>query len=87
MPYLADSSWFSDLSTIVEDIFVWGGGGELLIDSIDAITKVLKQVHPNVDYVVEHGAGHEEFIIEKLLGYKHKPQGTKVIESWLGQRL
>ena len=87
MPYIADENWFRDLETKVEDIFVWGGGGEVLIDSIDAIAKKLKQAHPNVDYVIEPGACHEDFIIEKLLGYKHKPQGTKLIESWLGQRL
>lgn len=58
-----------------------------MIDSIDAIAKKLKDAHPRTDYVSQPGACHEDFIIEVLLGYKVKGQGTSVIENWLGQRL
>jgi hypothetical protein len=37
--------------------------------------------------VVEPGASHEEFIIEKILGYKDKNEGTKLVESWMKARL
>ncbi|KAK5124601.1 hypothetical protein LTR85_001314 [Meristemomyces frigidus] len=87
VPLHADSNWFSGLDTKAKDIFVWGGGGEVMIDSIEGITKKLKQAHPRVEYFVEPGASHEDMVINKLLGYKDKSEGTKVIESWLAQRL
>lgn len=51
------------------------------------MTKKLQEVHPRVKYFVEPGASHEDFIIDKMLGYKDKSESTKVIESWLAQSL
>lgn len=66
---------------------MWGGGGEVLIDSIQAIAKKLKEAHPKTEEVVQAGAAHEDFIIDRLLGYKDKGEGTKLIESWVAARL
>ena len=66
---------------------MWGGGGEVLIDSIDAFSKKLKEAHPNTEVVVQPGAAHEDFIMDKLLGYKAKGEGTKLVESWIKARL
>lgn len=52
-PILADSGWFSELEAIVSDILVWGGGGEVLIDSIDQIVNQLKGVYPKTEYIVQ----------------------------------
>ena len=86
-PIIADSNWFKGLDNVVKEIMVWGGGGEVLIDSIDASTKILKAAHPRVEYVVEPGAAHDDFILEKAFGYKNKAQGTVAIESWMKARL
>lgn len=86
MAYVAPVSWFDGLEKVAKDIFVWGGGGEVLIGSIDAIAEKLKKAHPRVEYVVQPGASHEDFIIDTLLGYKNV-QGTQVIRSWILQRL
>ncbi|KAK4539772.1 hypothetical protein LTR36_010360 [Oleoguttula mirabilis] len=86
-PLHADSNWFSGLDSAVRDIFVWGGGGEVLIDSIDGLTKKLKEAHPRVQYFVQAGASHEDFIIDRTMGFKQKSESTKVIESWLAQIL
>ena len=87
-PNNADAAWFSDLASIVNDVLVWGGGGEILIDSIRKFGKKLKVVLPNKsEMVVQDGVGHEEFIFDGLLGYKEKAEGTKLIESWIGQRI
>ena len=59
----------------------------MLIDSIEAIAKKLKQAHPRTELIVQPGAAHEDFIIETLLGYTEKGEGTKVIESWIATRL
>ena len=86
-PILADVSWFSGIETKVKDILVWGGGGEVLIDSIDLISKKLQEAYPKTEYVKEPGASHEEFIIEKMFGYKGKNEGTQLVESWMKARL
>lgn len=59
----------------------------MIIDSIKEMTTTLQKGHPKTELVIQHGAGHEDFIIDVLLGYKEKGEGTKAIESWLGQRL
>lgn len=47
----------------------------------------LKEANPKTELVVQKGAAHEDFIMDVLLGYKEKGEGTKVIESWLADRL
>jgi acetyl esterase/lipase len=84
---IADSAWFKGLDGKVKDILVWGGGGEVLIDSIEVTAKKLQQAHPRVEYVVQNSAAHDDFIIEKILGYKNKGEGTEVIERWMKARL
>lgn len=86
-PVLADSSWFQGIESTTKDILIWGGGGEVLIDSIDVISKKLKEAYPRTEYVREPGASHEEFLIERVLGYKTKAEGTKLVESWMKARL
>ncbi|TKA70168.1 hypothetical protein B0A55_05822 [Friedmanniomyces simplex] len=85
-PADADEQWFSGLDKRVKDIFVYAGGGEILIDSIEAFVKKLKQSHPRVQYVVQPGVAHDDIILDKVLGYKKKADGTKLIESWIAQR-
>lgn len=60
---------------------------EALIDSIEEFSKTLKSAHPKTEVVIEKGAAREDFLIEKLLGYEGKSEGTKLIESWLAERL
>ncbi|KAK4969218.1 hypothetical protein LTR28_001390 [Elasticomyces elasticus] len=86
-PSMAGDDWFAGLDNVVGDLLVWGGGGEVLIDSIDAMVQKLKRAFSKTEYVVEPHAAHEDFIIAVLLGYKDKQQGTVVIENWIAQRL
>lgn len=71
----------------MKDVLVWGGGGEALIDTIDVAAKTLQKAHPQVEYVVQPNAAHEEFMMERNLGYKAKAEGTEVVESWMKGRL
>lgn len=50
---IADKSWFEGIEKATKDILVWGGGGEALIDSIEAIAKQLKEAFPKTEVVVE----------------------------------
>ncbi|WPH02422.1 DNA polymerase alpha-associated DNA helicase A-like protein [Acrodontium crateriforme] len=86
-PGLAEQEWFTGLPDVADDILVWGGGGEILIDSIEALTKKLKIAQPKTELVVEPGAAHEDMIISVLLGYKDKSEGTKAIEQWVSERI
>lgn len=84
---MADPKWWDGLDRIVKDILIWAGSAEILIDSIEVISKTLKEAHPKTELVVQPGASHEDFIIDRLLGYKTKAEGTKLMESWISARL
>ncbi|KAK5106895.1 hypothetical protein LTS08_001018 [Lithohypha guttulata] len=86
-PSQADSTWFKGIDEKVKDILIWGGGGEVLIDSIELIAQTLKAAHRQTEYVVEPGKSHEDFIVLKLLGYSEKAEGTQLIENWIKARL
>lgn len=83
----ADAAWFTGLSEFVNDILVWGGSGEVLIDSINRVSTMLKAAHPKTKIVVQDGASHEDFIMDVVCGYPGKGEGTKLVESWLAERL
>jgi len=85
-PADADEQWFSGLDRKVKDMFVYAGGGEILIDSIELFVQKLRQAHPRFEYVVQPGVAHDDIILDKVLGYKKKAEGTKLIESWIAQR-
>jgi len=86
-PILADSNWFHDIESVTKDLLIWGGSGEMLIDSINFIAKKLKAVHSRAVYVEQDGAAHEDMILDKILGYKHKAEGTKLIEEFVLAKL
>lgn len=52
-PKLADAAWFKNVDSVVGDVLIWGGGGEVLIDSIEKFAEGFKAIHPNTDYIVE----------------------------------
>lgn len=86
-PWRADEKWWTGLDKVTSDVLVWGGSAEVLVDSIEEVGGQLKSAHPRTEVVIQKGASHEDFIVDVLLGYKHKAEGTKVIESWLSERI
>lgn len=84
---MAPADWFSGIDKVVKGIIVWGGEQEVLIDSIDAIVRRLKDVYPNTEYVRSQGAAHVEWLIKKMIGIKDKDESTQAIESWMAARL
>ncbi|KAK3673418.1 hypothetical protein LTR78_006652 [Recurvomyces mirabilis] len=79
----ADEKWFSGLDKVVRDVLVYGGGGEVLIDSIKLFGAKLKRAHSKAELVVLPKAAHIDMIIDKSFGYKGKAEGTQLIESWM----
>lgn len=86
-PAEADPKWFVGLESKVKDILIWGGGVEAIINTIIKFNDILQAAHPRVEFVIQDGASHDDFVLEAMLGYKHKHEGTKVIETWIDQRL
>ena len=52
-PIVADKAWFKDLESVVREILVWGGGGEVLIDSIREMAEKLKDAHQKTEVIIQ----------------------------------
>lgn len=52
-PIKADKEWFGKLDTVIRNLLIWGGGGEVLITSIDAFAKQMKEIFPRTEYIKE----------------------------------
>ncbi|KAM0720339.1 hypothetical protein Q7P37_004475 [Cladosporium fusiforme] len=86
-PLLAPEDWFSGLDKVVKGIIVWGGGQEVLIDSIDAIAQKLKASFSQTEYIRTPAGAHVGWLPHKLIGIKGKEESTEAIESWMAARL
>jgi hypothetical protein len=92
-PVLASSEWWEPVADVVEEVLIWGGGNEILIDGIEAFAKKFsvgfRRKGGHVNFVVSEGAMHEEMILERVFGYKGD-SGTgsqKVVEDWVKAKL
>jgi acetyl esterase/lipase len=92
-PILAAPEWWEPVADIVEEVLIWAGGNEVLVDGIvafaDKFTKGFGSNGGRVRTVVTEGAAHEEMILERLLGYKGD-SGTgsqAVVEEWVRAKL
>lgn len=86
-PLLAPADWFSGLGEIVKDIIIWGGEQEVLIDSIDAISRRLKDSHPRTEYVRSQDGAHVGWLANKLIGVTGKDESTQAIERFMAAGL
>lgn len=90
-PIRADPQWWKGIGSLADKILVWGGGNELLIDSITAFVE--GKLRPNVDegkldYVVEYRQVHEEVILMGGLRVVDGGAGEgDVVQKWLRARL
>ncbi|KAF2633067.1 alpha/beta-hydrolase [Macroventuria anomochaeta] len=88
-PVLATPEWWEPVADVVEEVLIWGGENEILIDGIEAFAKKFSQGFRrrggHVDVIVTKGALHIEMIIERGLGYKgDSGTGSKqVVEEWV----
>ena len=92
-PVLASSEWWEPVADVVEEVLIWGGGNEILIDGIEAFARKFsvgfRRKGGHVNFVVSEGAMHEEMIFERIFGYKGD-SGTgsqKVVEEWMKAKL
>jgi acetyl esterase/lipase len=92
-PILASSEWWEPVADFVEEVLLWAGGNEVLVDGIEAFAKKFEKGFGSkgglATTVVTPKACHEEMILERILGYKGD-SGTgsqTVVEDWVRAKL
>ena len=92
-PLRAEPGWWSGANKVVNDVMIWGGGREVLIDGIRAFSKAFIKgwndgggSEDRVVYVETPGGAHDDMIVDSALGYKNSPAGMAVAE-WMKSRL
>ncbi|KAJ8104824.1 hypothetical protein OPT61_g10546 [Boeremia exigua] len=92
-PMLASSEWWEGVADVVDEVLIWGGENEILIDSIEAFAKKFsigfRRKGGHVSVIITKGAMHDEMIFERMFGYKgDSGTGSKVVvEQWVKARL
>lgn len=92
-PVLASEEWWEPVADVVDEVLIWGGANEILIDGIEAFARKFsagfRRRGGHVHLVVTEGAMHEEMIMERVLGYKgDSGSGSqRVLEEWVKAKL
>jgi Steryl acetyl hydrolase len=93
-PVRAPPATWKGVAEVVDEIIVWGGGGEILIDSIRIFAKniidgfrMADSGSERVIFVETPRASHEQQIMDLTLRIKEKCEGTLVVEEWINARL
>lgn len=92
-PVLAAPSWWEPTADVIEEVLIWAGGNEVLLDGIEEFSKRFTKGFGGkggrVSTVITPNAAHVEWVVEVLLGYKGD-SGTgsaKVIKDWVKAKL
>lgn len=92
-PVLAPASWWEKVTDVIDEVLIWGGGNEILIDGIEEFarrfTKGFGGKGGKVTTIVTPKAAHDEWLAEKLLGYKGDsgPGSSIVLKDWIKAKL
>ncbi|KAF2790675.1 alpha/beta hydrolase fold domain-containing protein [Melanomma pulvis-pyrius CBS 109.77] len=92
-PVLAPASWWEGTADVIEEVLIWGGGNEVLLDGIVEFARRFETGFGGkggrVTTVITDKAAHVEMIVERILGYKGD-SGTGsvgVINDWVKAKL
>jgi len=93
-PLLAEPNWWSGAHKVVDEVMIWGGGGEVFEDGIKAFASKFVDgwTHgggdrKKVSLVFSPKLGHDEPIVDVEFKYKTKGPGAIAIEGWVKARL
>ena len=92
-PVLAPATWWEGTASVIDEVLIWGGGSEILLDGIEEFaqrfTKGFTKHGGQVSVVITPRAAHMEPILEILLGYKGDSGtgSTKVVKDWARAKL
>ncbi|KAF1999871.1 alpha/beta-hydrolase [Amniculicola lignicola CBS 123094] len=92
-PVLAPASWWEGAADVVEEVLIWGGGNEILLDGIEEFARRFEKGFGGkggkVSAIITPGAAHVEMVVEPMLGYKGD-SGTgsaEVVRGWMRAKL
>ncbi|KAF2705742.1 alpha/beta hydrolase fold domain-containing protein [Pleomassaria siparia CBS 279.74] len=92
-PVTAPASWWETIPDVIDEVLIWGGGNEILLDGIEEFARRFQKGFGDnggkVQFLVTEKAGHIEMIVERILGYKGD-SGTgsvKVVHDWAKAKL
>jgi acetyl esterase/lipase len=92
-PVTAPASWWEGTADVVDEVLIWAGGNEILLDGIQEFSKRFTKGFGGkggkVNTVITPKAAHIEMLLEVLLGYKGDA-GTgsaKVVNDWVKAKL
>jgi acetyl esterase/lipase len=77
----------------VRDVMIWGGGGEILVDSIKELAIKLTAAFEAagrkgaVQTVITPGAAHDEVLLDKMFGYKEPGACQQTMDSFVKAKL
>lgn len=92
-PVTAPSWWWEGTASVIDEVLVWAGANEILIDSIEAwterFTKGFGGQGGRVNTITTPKAAHMEPILELILGYKGDSGtgGATAIQDWARAKL
>ena len=93
-PLIAETTWWKGADKVVSEVLIWGGGGEIFIDGINAFAEKFVEgwklgggTAAKVQVVERERACHEGMIVDVLLGYKEKGPGAKDVEDFVRSKL
>jgi acetyl esterase/lipase len=92
-PVTAPASWWEATADVIDEVLIWGGGNEVLLDGIEEFASRFQKGFGakggRVSTVITEKAAHVEMIAERILGYKGD-SGTgsvQVINDWAKAKL
>jgi acetyl esterase/lipase len=92
-PVTAPASWWEATADVIDEVLIWGGGNEILLDGIEEFARRFEKGFGSkggrVNTVITEQAAHIEMIAERILGYKGD-SGTgsvHVIHDWAKAKL
>lgn len=92
-PVLAPANFWEEVSHVIDEVLVWGGANEILVDGIREFAKRFTEGFGGkggkVTTVITSKAAHIEPIAERIVGYKgDSGSGSQiVIMDWVKARL
>jgi acetyl esterase/lipase len=92
-PVTAPAWWWESAVDVVDEVLIWAGQNEILLDGIEEFarrfTKGFGGKGGKVTTVVTPKAAHDEWLVEKMFGYKgDSGTGTSTtIKGWLKSKL
>lgn len=92
-PVLAVPSWWENTADVIEEVLIWAGGNEVLLDGIEEFAKRFQKGYGGkggrLTTIITPKAAHVEMVIETILGYT-KDSGTgsaKIVKDWVKAKL